>query len=302
MSWELASEIHSVMNLGDPQRALDAIEAQRAKLIEQAWFVAIIEAQCFDQLGNAARGAEILEQQIAKGQSQPWIYYNLGAIYRNIGEKSKAEIAYREAHSLWGWKESKIKGYTFTHDFFAPNITNWTKWFGHYITQKPIRCLEIGSWQGGSATWLLDNVVGPRGGALTCIDTFAGSSEHAPWIDSLGVTIEEIFDRNICASGFEKAVRKIKGFSQDVLMALHNEKFDFCYIDGAHEAKYVLQDAVLCWRLTSSNGFILFDDVDFRFPERPNQDSVHAIDSFVKIFDDDLEVIETGRQLLIRKL
>jgi len=44
------------------------------------------------------------------------------------------------------------------------------------------------------------------------------------------------------------------------MLQLMNEHFDFIYIDGAHEAKFVIQDAVLALPLLKPGGYILFDD------------------------------------------
>ena len=112
-------------------------------------------------------------------------------------------------------------------------------------------------------------MVGPRGGQLTCIDTFEGSSEHLQWLGTIPDGLETIFDRNITATGHAALCRKLPGYSQDVLRTLHGEQFDFIYIDGAHEAKFVIQDAVLSWGLIPVGGFLLFDDVDFTFAHAP---------------------------------
>jgi len=125
---------------------------------------------------------------------------------------------------------------------------------------RPIYCLEVGSWQGASATWLLDKVVSARGGLLSCIDTFAGSSEHEALLGSLGSSLEAIFDSNIAKTGYRAMCRKLVGSSQERLRPLPPEAFDFIYIDGAHEAKFVIQDAVLALPLLKPGGYILFDD------------------------------------------
>jgi predicted O-methyltransferase YrrM len=213
--------------------------------------------------------------------------------------------ATRRAHALAGWTESEAHGYVVSHDYFSSNIANWQGWFRDHIRAAPIACLEIGSWQGGSSCWLLDKVVGPRGGRLTCIDLFEGSSEHAGFLAAvtaeLGGGLETLFDQNIARSGHAEAVRKLVGLSQGVLPRLHGERFDFIYIDGAHEAKFVIQDAVLCWQLLPVGGHMLFDDVPFTFPGRPAQDTARAINFFLSVFEDEIEVIANERQLLLRR-
>ena len=145
-------------------------------------------------------------------------------------------------------------------------------------------------------------MIAPRGGSLTCIDTFEGSSEHQEWLHTLDMSVEDFFDHNVVGTGHAHLCRKLKGRSQSVMLQLMSERFDFIYIDGAHEAKYVIQDALLCWRVLRPGGYLLFDDLDFRFPERPEQDTAKAIDAFLAWFSDELSVVERNRQLLVRKI
>ena len=234
------------------------------------------------------------------GTTNPWYYFTLGRIAWKVGETEISFEANRTAHSYFGWPESKDRGYKFTHDFFSPNIPAWEKMFDLDIDQDPLRCLEIGSWQGGSSAWLLDKIISKRPGSrLTCIDAFEGSTEHAAYIGKM--SIESIFDFNIASTGSAHLCTKLKGYSQDVLLNIR-EKFDFIYIDGAHEARFVIQDAFLSWRLLDTGGFILFDDYPFEFPDQPEQNTAVAIDQFILWNKKNLEVLHKGRQMLIKRL
>jgi len=301
MSWARYEAIRELHDRGDYDGALQRIAAERSSMDDIWSYVAVSEASCYDRKGESRKALEILEQADQRRTDNFWVYYQLGALYRNLGMRDASFQAYRKGHTILGWHESEQNGYTFTHDFFSPNISTWTKWFDELITVTPIRCLEIGSWQGGSATWLLDKIVSRRRGLLTCVDTFEGSSEHAPWIREIGDTIESIFDRNIRLGGHSAMCRKIIGKSQDVLPAMWGEKFDFIYIDGAHEARFVIQDAVLSWGLLSTGGFLLFDDVDYEFRDHPEQNTIHAIECFTRLLANEIEIVFTGRQMLIRK-
>lgn len=74
-------------------------------------------------------------------------------------------------------------------------------------------------------------------------------------------------------------VTKIKGLSQEALARLQRDSFDFICIDGAHEAKFVIQDAVLAHRLLRLGGWLLFDDYPYRCADRC-RDTARAIDFF----------------------
>ena len=155
------------------------------------------------------------------------------------------------------------------------------------------------SWQGGSTLWLLDHVIGPRGGEITCCDTWEGSSEHT-FLAPLGLSIEELFDANVARTGLGEHVRKLKGRSQDVLAALPAGSFDFIYIDGAHEAHAVIQDAIHAHRLLIPGGFLLFDDLNYFFAD-VSQSTATALHFFCNTFASDYHECARGAQLLLQR-
>jgi predicted O-methyltransferase YrrM len=302
MPWDLYKEIRALHDQSKYDESLARIEETRTSTEGIRSFVACIEASCYERMGNPNSALMILEDVDRQGCNNFWVYYQLGAIYRNLGMKEASFLAFRRAHTIVGWQESDRNGYMFTHDFFGANIPSWSEWFNSVITMRPIRCLEIGSWQGGSSTWLLDKVISKRGGMLTCVDTFEGSSEHSAWLRLIGDSIQNIFDHNVTASGHSALCRKIVGRSQDVLRDLKGETFDFVYVDGAHEAKYVIQDAVLSWQLLGPDGFLLFDDIDYTFVDAPDQNTNNAIVAFKTWFASELQTVSTtNRQTLVRK-
>jgi len=81
-----------------------------------------------------------------------------------------------------------------------------------------------------------------------------------------------------------------------------DRRFDFVYIDGSHIAKDVLTDACLAWPLLKPNGIMVFDDYAWGQP----RDALHrpkiAIDAFTNIFGEELVVIHTHYQLIVRKI
>jgi predicted O-methyltransferase YrrM len=301
MEWQIYKRVHATLAAGAINDALRLINENRTQIFRIAGHIARLEADCFERLGARDEGLKILEYALDNCPSNFWGYYRIAQMYQKAGRNDDCIKAYRKAHSLIGWEESERNGYGFLNDYFSPVIPRWSKWFAERITATPINALEIGSWQGGSATWLLDKIISRRGGRLTCIDTFEGSSEHAGWIGDLGDRIEEIFDRNIAASGHSALCRKIVGLSQGVLRKLHEERFDFIYIDGAHEARYVIEDAVLAFGMLKDGGHICFDDYNFRFAHNPRQNTGRAVDIFLDLYEDEISFVEKGRQVLLQK-
>jgi len=303
MDWEIYKEIRKYVDLKNYSHALDIINNTRGKVGSIRSYVACLESTCIEHLGDQKKALEILQ----KASEEPpennfWVQHAQAALLRNMSRFKESLDATRKAQAILGWTKSQEKGYIFLHDFFSANIPIWDKWFKEIITCSPIDILEIGSWQGGSSLWLLDNVVGPRKGRLTCVDTWEGSSEHAKWITNLPKKIGDIFDHNIALCDAKRHCRKIVGRSQDVLRNISKEKFDFIYIDGAHEARYVIEDAVLAYGLLKPKGFLLFDDYDFVFDEAPQRNTRIAVDAFISIYGEEIDVIDKARQCLIRKI
>jgi predicted O-methyltransferase YrrM len=302
--WEVYTEAREALNENGPLAALAVLERNAGVKSSIQDDLDCLSAHCRVRLGQSDIAIALLRQAAERGSRNFWVYHTLAGLQRDGGDFKAAMATSRQAHAAADWPESLQNGYVFTHDYFSANIFDWRKWFNTFIVAAPIECMEIGSWQGGPATWLLDNVVGPRGGRLTCIDTFEGSSEHATWLSSLEQKIEAIFDENIRRTGRGEQCRKLIGKSQDVLPSLYREQFDFIYIDGAHEAKYVILDNALCWGLLKPGGFLLFDDTHFTFPHAPAQNTQTAIAGFRSWFAEEIEVLTPleARQLLVRKL
>ena len=90
------------------------------------------------------------------------------------------------------------KGYQFSTDWFSYNILIWNQVLKRFVGSPNLSFLEVGSWEGRSTCWLLDNVLLDESSTITCIDTFQGSIEH----ESMGLEeqikpLEVIFDHNI---------------------------------------------------------------------------------------------------------
>jgi len=298
-SWDIYRKIKDLIDAGDYKTALFEIDSNRINCDDIKTHISGLEAYALEVGGDLNKAISVL---VNVSEPNFWTFYKLGNLYRSNGDLMSGYKAFQNAHALLGWTESSDKNYIFTHDYFSPNIEKWQDYFDRYIIQAPLKALEIGSWQGGSALWLLDKIIFKRGGSLTCVDTFEGSSEHQNWIGDLPLTIEEIFDSNVDKSGNDKFCRKIKGYSQNVLRSIISEKFDFIYIDGAHEARYVIEDAILSFGMLEDGGFLLFDDYDFSFSNDEVQNSSRAIDFFIATFHDEIEVIDKGRQVLLRKI
>lgn len=295
--WDAFERCRQQLREGEAEAALAELEALRQRHSEPA--IATVRADALGVLGRPREAIAVLEADITEGIDNHWTHYTLGHHHAAGGDHAAAAAAFNRCHALLGWTQSFQRGYTFTHDYFSGHIPQWREWFAGPIEQAPIEILEIGSWQGGSTLWLLDHVLAGRGGHITCVDTWEGSSEHT-FLADLPLGVEELFDRNVALSGLQQLVTKIKGASQSVLAGLAPESYDLIYIDGAHEARFVIQDAVLSHRLIRPGGFLLFDDYHYCFTDT-SQNSRRAIDFFLSCFAAEYDILGINSQVLVRR-
>ena len=299
MSWDSYKAALSLKDSRGAPAALSYIE--QLPSVEQS-FAAVrrLKAIYSADVGRSDDAIAILIELSEADPEDYWSRFSLFQLLSKLRRYEEAQPHMRKAHAIVGWRESVEHGYVLTDDYFSPNIPRWTSYFADLVGKPNLRALEIGSWQGGSASWMLDKVLTAPDAQLTCIDTFEGSSEHAAWIGSLPLTIEELFNNNIQRTGAAQKVNILKGYSQAVLRSVTGT-YDLIYIDGAHEAKYVIQDATLCWPLLRKDSLLLFDDYRFTFPKNPDQNTALAIDFFIEVMKDEIEVLDKDSQVLIRK-
>ena len=297
MSWDHFEQLRQQLAAGEAAAVIEPLQELRRSWAEPALATALADALM--RCGRIDEAIGSLEADIAAGVDNHWTHYCLGHHLAGLGRLDEAAAAFRRCHALQGWWASEERCYTFTHDFFSGHIATWQRWFANTIHTAPIRILEVGSWQGGATLWLIDHVIALRGGDITCVDTWQGSSEHT-FIPALGLNVEELFDANMARSGLGAHINKLRGPSQQILPDLPAHSFDLIYIDGAHEASIVIQDAVNAHRLLKPGGFLIFDDLNFCF-ERHEENTIHAINAFCQTFGAQYEEIERGAQLLLKR-
>jgi hypothetical protein len=91
------------------------------------------------------------------------------------------------------------------------------------------------------------------------------------------------------------------GTSSDILPQLR-DGFDFVYIDGSHQAKDVLSDAVLCWRLVKPNGIDIFEDYEWSEFREPWLNPKLVINAFIQCCTSWHQILHVDYQVAIRKL
>ena len=192
----------------------------------------------------------------------------------------------------------------YTSDWFTDSVENFEtvkKAFLVDITE----ILEIGSHEGRSASWMLQNMLGDNG-TITCVDPFANHHIN-PFRDETYSVDEEVFRRFqsnvLAAKKIKQTVNIMQGPSYYALADLitQRKKFDFIYVDGNHQADATLTDACMCFGLLKPGGFMLFDD--YLWDHLPNvlDRGKMSIDAFVNMFLPNINISGIGYQFLIQK-
>ena len=190
------------------------------------------------------------------------------------------------------------QGKTFIFDWTSWHFPNWIKLLRRK-RKRPIRVLEIGSWEGRSALFFLNYLPKSR---LTCIDTFEGGKEHQ---HADAKTFLPQIERHFLANTkpFRKRIEIVKARSVDALAALgiRNRRFELAYIDGSHLAVDVYSDAMLVWPLMTRGGLVIFDDYLWReVPERLDRPKP-GIDAFLGAIEGQYRLVLDGYQIAIVK-
>jgi predicted O-methyltransferase YrrM len=205
--------------------------------------------------------------------------------------------------------------YDFTNDWFVSAAkTNWDL----LIPQiNPTRILEIGSYEGASACYLIEKLATSKEIELHCVDTWEGGIEHknGGFAEANMSDVEKRFHHNtkLAISQVEKNVHLAihKGLSDLALSKLIAEGkqgyFDFIYVDGSHQAPDVLCDALLSFRLLKNNGVIAFDDYLWQEQLPYGTDPIRcpkpAIDAFTNIYCRKIRVISAPLyQIYVQKI
>lgn len=206
------------------------------------------------------------------------------------------------------WVMPKLGSFTpdpiFTSDWFSNALINFDQCI-KYLNGPVDRILEIGSHEGRSTCWMLENMLTDTG-TITCIDPFA----NAPLSAFSGDTppalriIEHIFRSNVeKIKKPEQTVNVMPTLSFPALAQLIVDKaeFDFIYVDGSHHADDALADAVMSFGLLKSGGVMLFDDYMWDHVPDHLQRPKMSIDAFVNMFINKVTVKFINYQLALVK-
>jgi len=209
---------------------------------------------------------------------------------------------------------TKMKTYQFTNTWFDGSKHTWDQ----FIPQiKPEKILEIGSFEGASACYLIEKLAMDNGMEIHCVDTWEGGLEYkSGGMYEADMNLVEARFKHNTGLALSNAAKKVdlfvhKGYSDMQLAKLlatgKQNYFDLIYIDGSHQAPDVLCDAVLGFKLLKVGGYMFFDDYlwaeELPYGKDPIRCPKPAIDAFVNINFRKISIVQAPLyQLYIRKL
>jgi len=204
-----------------------------------------------------------------------------------------------------------MKNYTFTEEWFTHDGLSV---LNDIDNTKELHFLEIGSFEGKSTIWFLDNILQNENSTITCVDPWMSYSqdqdslnsyfkEENEW-DLTKRKTKEIFLHNIVESGDSSKVTIRQGFSDKVLPCLITEQkmYDIIFIDGNHTAPYVMMDSIMSWPLLKKGGIMIFDDYAWGLDNLPTLRPKESVDYFMLSFSDYIKEIYCDYRRMIKKI
>lgn len=193
-----------------------------------------------------------------------------------------------------------MKSYTQNwNEEFIKNTSEFTKKFDF--------CLEIGSFEGLTSNYIVDNILS-NNGKLICIDPLTDTyiNDNLTDFDISRNNDEFIyfndqytrFNNNVSEhliSGKIELVRELSANVFPEFIIKYKDKFDFIYIDGDHRPNSVYIDAINSFKMCKKDGFILFDDYQW-------DDTSVGIDKFLNEYKGKYKLHIKEYQVLIQKI
>lgn len=167
----------------------------------------------------------------------------------------------------YNWERTKeIKSWTdFREEQFLYNFDR----FG--LKNQPIDILEVGSFEGASACWFIENA--HPDSQLHLIDQYFNDTFY--------------HNIDIAASVHNRYPILHEGLSEDILPTLKNRSFDLIYIDAGHTYDCVSLDLEFASYLLRPGGYLVLDDYDEVWPG-----VVMAADEFMREREDEYEIAD----------
>lgn len=155
--------------------------------------------------------------------------------------------------------------------------TNWISAIP--LPSHSMRILEIGAYHGGNVCSLTKTYASHPQSSIHCVDPWYDYSEYNEY-QNHQMTNYSHFIYNISQLA-PQDLNKIfiyRGLSENIVPTFHDSSFDLIYIDGNHDRRYVLHDAIMSIKKLKHMGFLIFDDMQ-------SEEVFQSVHLFVQLFE-----------------
>lgn len=179
--------------------------------------------------------------------------------------------------------------YNFTEDYFSQCIPSFSSILSKF-KGVPAKFLEVGSFEGRSACWMLENILTHPDSRLICVDKHVYNTE-------------DVLTGNVSRFG-----NSVEIISHDSLFGLstlicRGEKLDFIFIDGNHDSYYPLRDLVFSFNLLQNGGFICIDDCYDAINTKHGNFTVRsALLSFMQAYEKHIRILQLDTVAWVEKI
>lgn len=188
------------------------------------------------------------------------------------------------------------KGYQFLQDEFTRKIPVFRKHLQQFVGQPKLSLLEVGSGDGRSTCWFIENLLSDKTVQLTCVNDGSDKEKIAT------------FASNVEKTGCADQVIKHVGHPEVILRSLPLNTYDFIYIQECSLAPELLTQAVLTWDLLKPKGLLCLDDeMAERSPKSMSKGALkqHArlgAEAFLACFFYRSRILRKGNPVIVEKL
>lgn len=233
----------------------------------------------------------------------PWAYCFLGNALAQKGEDLEAAKSHQKAFELRGWERCLTNDYRFTHTWFSENMVLWEKYLlplndaaangsvsQGAASRAPINILSLGSSDGSSLCWLVDEILRQPSDRLVC----------------MAEGVSQQLQKNFAKLPESDKVSVKTGRLPVLLESLPGTEFDMIYIQSERKQSIYLNAlAKQAWPQLKPNGLMFFKDYQWSDPSDPAQASRLGIDEFIQSVQSEgrarVSVLHQSHQLILRK-
>lgn len=194
-----------------------------------------------------------------------------------------------------------MKSPKYSSDWFSEAENVFKKALTGLAGKENLNFLEIGTWEGRSAIWFLDNILTHKTSKISCVDDFGGINN----VNNAKIVVDGLRDRlNENLKPYRGKYTVYDGNSRDVLKYLisKGEEYDCVYVDGGHDAYNCLFDGVFSFEMLKVGGYLIFDDYMWNWDRLPSHLTPKvAIDSIMECLRGRIKVIGVGWKTVVIK-